>query len=87
MLPSVGTFPAHQEMQLEAVNVAFFSRDKSTLWKWFFNTLRPAPNSPGPWKRGLGSSCHTLAKFCDQPANLDLPAGASVLFSVGVWEA
>lgn len=69
--------PVHQEMQLEAVNVAFLSKAESSPWKWFLAHMKPALNSSGPWERGFGSSCHTLAKLWDQTAHLDLPAGAS----------
>lgn len=83
MLPSAGPCPMLQKMQLKAVNVAFLARDENTPWKGFSTHIKPAPNSPGPWKRGFGSSCHTSAKLCDQTANLDLPARASYSFLCG----
>lgn len=38
MMPSVGPFPVHQKMQLEAVDMAFLSKDENHPWKWFFST-------------------------------------------------
>ena len=51
-----------------------------------FSMHQASPRFPRPRKRGVGSSCHTLAKLCDQTASSDLSAGASYPFSVGLQE-
>lgn len=45
--------------------MVFFFRDKSIFWKWFFNIFKLVLNFLGLWKRGFGSSCYILVKFCD----------------------
>lgn len=85
MLPSLGPFPVHQKMQLEAVSEAYLSRDKSTLEVVFRHTLSQPQIPQGHGKVGVGSRCNILAKI-NQPIWI-FQLEPLVLFSVGVQEA
>lgn len=56
---------------------------RTTLGSGFSTHTKPAPNSPGPWKKGVGSGCHTLANSVIRQPVWDLPAGASCPFLCG----